>query len=132
MKAILKVIGRRPDVRCWRNTIGLGVLSDGSKVRFGLPGSSDILGILQVGGISGAMLGMPANQMHRGGTGLFLAIEVKSHRGVLTEEQKAFLSMVTAMGGCAVVARSVEDAERGIEDFIRRRQLGRSGSAALS
>lgn len=41
-----------------------------------------------------------------------LAIEVKSEKGRLSDEQKEFLRRVDEEGGIAIVARSVEDVER--------------------
>lgn len=42
--------------------------------------------------------------------GQFLAVEVKLPRGRVSHEQRQFLDAVTAAGGVAGVARSVEDA----------------------
>lgn len=44
----------------------------------------------------------------------FLAIEVKSAKGRATPEQLAFLSDVNVNGGIAILARSVEDVEKGL------------------
>jgi Holliday junction resolvase len=44
--------------------------------------------------------------------GKFLAIEVKTERGKLTDAQRAFLDRVNREGGIAFVARSVEDVIR--------------------
>lgn len=41
--------------------------------------------------------------------GRFVAVEVKSRTGRLSEEQGAFLQCVAAGGGVAIVARSVDD-----------------------
>lgn len=46
--------------------------------------------------------------------GRLLAIEVKSKRGILRPEQRAFLERVSREGGFAVVARSLQD----IKDFF--------------
>jgi len=40
-----------------------------------------------------------------------LAIEVKSKKGVLSDEQKTFLIKFKINGGIAIVARSIEDVE---------------------
>lgn len=109
---ILKAIGARPDLRVWRQNTGQSwtgnqvvriaapgsypvepgdvVIRQAHPIRFGLPGSADIFGIMQP-------------------SGRFLAIEVKAPKGRVTEEQKRFLGMVRAMGGVAIVARSVEE-----------------------
>lgn len=41
--------------------------------------------------------------------GRFLAIEVKSRRGIVTEEQRNFLDEVNGNGGIGIIARSVDD-----------------------
>lgn len=61
-------------------------------------GSSDLIGWTQ-----------------RDGTAVFTAIEVKAERGRVTPEQAQFVEVVTAAGGIAGIARSVEDAQRLID-----------------
>ena len=58
-------------------------------VRYGWVGCSDIIGMLT--------------------DGRFLAVEVKSKRGRVSDEQAAFLQAVSAGGGVALLARSVDD-----------------------
>lgn len=60
-----------------------------------LRGVSDILGIVH---------------------GRFLAIEVKSAKGKMTIEQKAFLQNIRAQGGVAFEARSLSDVARHLKD----------------
>src|SRR5260221_14020117 len=60
-----------------------------SNSAYQINGVSDILGILN--------------------GGRFLAIEVKSKRGVLTIEQKIFLEEINHAGGIAFMAKSVDD-----------------------
>lgn len=80
--------------RLFRNSVGFST-ENGRPQRFGLcRGSSDLIGI------------------HRG---RFVAIEVKSATGRATREQIAFLGMVRALGGIAVLARSVDDVARALE-----------------
>lgn len=55
--------------------------------------------------------------------GFPLAIEVKSARGKLSEHQAYFLDRWREAGGIAIVARSVEDVERGLNDFFRGRSV---------
>lgn len=77
----------------WRNNTGALPDRRGILVRYGLCiGSSDIIGI------------MP--------DGRFLAVEVKTKTGRVTEAQENFLAAVRARGGVAGVCRSVEDALR--------------------
>ena len=87
--------------RLWRNNTGALKDATGRLVRYGLcPGSSDLIG-LRTRIITEADLGHRFAQ--------FVAIEVK-HQGRLTEQQRAFLTMVEQAGGLAGVARSADDA----------------------
>lgn len=88
----------------WRQNVGQGwagksqrlstgavVIHDPRPLHAGLcVGSSDIIGITP--------------------NGQFLAVEVKSKTGRLTEEQQRFIDAVRRKGGIAGVARSVEEA----------------------
>lgn len=86
--AILKYLGNRRDVRCWRNNTGRIADKTGRVVSFGLVGSADILGL-------------------RAG-GQFLAVEVKATTKQ-SEAQKNFQTMVEAFGGLYILARDVSD-----------------------
>lgn len=73
----------------------MGMLKDsrGIPVRYGLaPGSADLIGIVVT-------------------TGQFLAVEIKTPVGRLTEEQRAWRATIEKFGGLALVLRSVEEAE---------------------
>lgn len=114
--SIRLALGQLPDVRIWRNNVGSGVIikvgqligiltskSGGIKaaiaflkllrpVTWGLcVGSSDLIGIVAP-------------------RGRFLAIEVKSAKGVLSEEQEQWIAIVERFGGVAGPARSVDEA----------------------
>lgn len=78
----------------WRNNTG--ALPVGKRfIRFGYPGSSDVLGVL------------PAD-------GRLLAIECKVGRGRLTSEQNEFIDRVNRNGGLAFVVRSLDDLIRAL------------------
>lgn len=85
-------------IYAWRNNTGaVSVRSPRGRdrfIRFGKPGSSDILGI------------MP--------DGRFLAIECKAERGRLSVMQRDFLEDIRSRGGVAFVARGVEDVEKNL------------------
>ena len=101
---IHRVIGSRPDCRIWRQNTGVARdTRTGRMIRFGIPGTPDLIGIVSVGGI-----------------GAFLGIEVKSAKGKQTKAQKSFQSMLARMGGCYILARSVEDAERGLNAYVQK------------
>jgi hypothetical protein len=94
----------RGRVRLWRNNTGAMRDERGQLVRFGLcPGSADLIGYRSVT-VTPDMVGTTL--------AVFAAVEVKTATGRPTSEQTAFLEHVTAAGGLAGIARSVEDAER--------------------
>lgn len=87
---------RARGIFCFRNNVGATKV--GTRfIRFGYPGSSDILGI------------MP--------DGRFLAVECKREKGGrLSELQKAFLTAIQINGGVSIVARSVEELKKELEN----------------
>ena len=93
---------------------GRVVLTNPRPFSTGLPrGFSDLFGFVEVE-ITDAHVGqvMP----------VFVAIEVKTPRGRVRDEQRAFLAAVESAGGVAVVARSADDAVRAIESAHHRRE----------
>ena len=93
---ILIAIGREfpTSVRAWRNNTGAFKDPSGRLVRYGLPGSPDIIGIIK--------------------GGRFLGIEVKTAKGRQTEIQRSFAAMASGLGAVVFVARSVEEAMEGL------------------
>jgi hypothetical protein len=93
--------------RIFRNNVGVFKTAAGGRIRTGLcVGSSDLIG-LTPRVITADMLGRQV--------AIFTAIEVKSAKGGLKKEQKAFLAMVKNAGGIAIVARNVDEAIQKIE-----------------
>lgn len=86
---ILLTCSRGP-FRLWRNETGAAIRPHGGVVRYGLPGSSDIIGL--------------------GPAGRFIALEVKIGSDKQNERQKNFEKTINAMGGVYAVVRSVQDA----------------------
>ena len=82
----------RQGARLFRNNCGMCITVDNRRIRFGVggPGGSDLIGW--------------------SGGAIFIAIEVKSERGRVRPEQKAFIDAVRAAGGRAGIARSVDEA----------------------
>lgn len=76
----------------WRNNTRV-VRIGGRLVRFGAPGSPDIIGVVN---------------------GRFLAIEVKKPGKSPTEEQERFMQELTMNGAIVIVASCVEDVDREI------------------
>jgi hypothetical protein len=94
----------RGQVRLFRNNTGRLRDERGQLVTFGLcPGSADLIGYRSVT-ITPDMVGQTL--------AVFAAVEVKAPTGRPTPEQNAFLEHVTAAGGLAGIARSVEDARQ--------------------
>jgi hypothetical protein len=99
----------RGPTRLWRNNTGRLRDERGQLVTFGLcPGSADLIGYRTVE-ITEDDVRAAGGRLR---VAVFAAVEVKAERGRPTPEQTAFLEHVTAAGGLAGIARSVEDAER--------------------
>lgn len=113
--AIRLDLGRDPDTRVFRNSVGSGwqgqvvgktldtiTLKNARFIHFGLaPGSADLIAIRRVL-ITSAMVG----QM----IGVFGSIEAKSGAGRAEADQKKWRDMMRAFGARAGVARSPADA----------------------
>lgn len=95
VNGILLMAGQKyPDtVRLWRNNTGALKDQTGRLIKFGCPGSPDLIGILR--------------------PGKFLGVEVKD-KSRQSDQQKNFQSMVELMGGIYLLVHSVEEAEQGI------------------
>lgn len=124
---ILKYLGNRRDVRCWRNNTGRIADRKGRVVSFGLVGSADIIGIRLLR--AHFPTDLPLFPLPRGfdvshdyflglnegrrytmsKLGQFLAVEVKSDTGRQSEAQRNFQQMVEAFGGLYILARRVDD-----------------------
>ena len=92
----------RGTVRLWRNNTGALVDQQGRFVRFGLcKGSSDLIGLRALE-ITPELVGQRLAQ--------FVALEIKTGSGTVSQEQQAFLRLVQELGGVAAVCRSIEQA----------------------
>ncbi len=93
----------RGAVRLWRNNTGALVDQQGRFVRFGLcKGSSDLIGLRSLE-ITPELVGRRIAR--------FVALEIKTDSGSVSPEQRAFLQLVTQLGGVAAVCRSIEQAQ---------------------
>ena len=82
----------------WQNDTGVAKSMDGKRtIRFGLPGSPDIIGCLD---------------------GRWVGIEVKTATGKQREAQKKFQAAIERAGGIYFVARSPEEAIEGIRQRV--------------
>ena len=105
LRMILREFGSRPDMRLFRNNVGVAVYPDGSRVAYGLcPGSSDLIGFQAIQ-ITPEMVGQSIAR--------FVAIEVKGPHTRLKAEQRNFLRVVSEAGGTAILARSLDDVSKG-------------------
>jgi hypothetical protein len=96
---LLAEIPRRfpPGTRCWKSGVLVGrALHDERLLRAGLPGQSDISGIMAP-------------------SGRYLAVEVKARKDRMHEKQEAFRAMILRAGGIHVIARDLEQAIKDIE-----------------
>lgn len=93
--------GRLPHATLWRNEVGTS-RHENRVVRYGLcVGSADLIGIREV----------RITESHVGTIiGQFVALELKTQTGRLSNEQKQFLALVTRRGGLAAPVRTPEDA----------------------
>jgi hypothetical protein len=103
---ILFVVGSRNDCRLFRNHVGKLQDAKGKWHSFGLcPGSGDLIGwksvVVQPEDVGKTIA-------------VFLSIEVKSEKGVVRSDQKAWKEAVLRHGGIAIVARSAEEAKASI------------------
>ncbi len=95
-------VGRFTNVRLFRNNVGLFKTQDGRSVKTGLcVGSSDLIGFTSRI-ITSDMIGQKV--------AIFTAIEIKTVKGEVDEQQYKFVNMVTSHGGIASIVRSVDDA----------------------
>ena len=69
-----------------------------NNVRLCPPGTPDLLAVLKTGGV--------------------LWIEVKTETGKLRPAQEEMINILDTLGQWVIVARSIEDVERGIKSFI--------------
>lgn len=99
---VLLTLGRRPDVRIFRNNVGAYKDINGVLRRFGLcVGSADLIGWVMVEGRA-----------------VFLSVEIKTPEGKTSEQQDKWLCNVRRMGGIAFIARSAEEAVAELESYI--------------
>lgn len=81
-----------PGVRAWKNQVGVARSMDDDEriISFGLKGSGDITGIM----------------LCKSRIGARLEIDAKIGRDKLSDEQKNFKRMITALGGLYIEARN--------------------------
>lgn len=100
----IRLAASRGNCRLFRNNTGTLRDQNGRPVTFGLcKGSADLIG-WSTRTITQEMVGQQV--------AIFTSIEVKTAAGRIRPDQKQWLQAVTAAGGIAGVARSVEEAQQ--------------------
>ncbi len=107
---ILYAVGSLPDVRLWPRHVG-GFAAIGDRlnpkfVRYGIPGESDLQGIIKP-------------------SGRYLCIEVKTGSGKLSKAQRVWRDMIVGFGGLHIVGKSVDQVIAELQDAIKWGQLTR-------
>lgn len=98
-------LGSRPDVRLFRNHVGMVKDQRGQVHAFGLrKGSADLIGWVRISHIA-----------------VFLSIEVKTATGRVRPEQQQWMKNVNESGGIAFVARSEKEALNQLNEYITAR-----------
>ena len=90
---ILIAVTALPGATMWRHPTGQAVTRTGAVIRFGFPGSGDIVGVYR---------------------GRAVAIDAKTGTGRLSDDQKTFRANWERSGGLYIVARCVDDALSGL------------------
>jgi len=99
-------LGSRPDVRLFRNHVGVVRDERGRVHSFGLrKGSADLIGWVTLND-----------------SAVFLSIEIKTATGRLRPEQQQWMDNVNKSGGIAFVARSEEEALKTLNEKITSRR----------
>jgi len=122
LKTCLLSLGRFVNLRVWRNNTGSAwmgkairlkagqtfkaaegdMLIKGARpVKFGLPGSGDIVGVKEIF-ITPEMAGTKIGQ--------FVSLEIKTPKGIQSDQQLKFQKMVRRLGGKCEVARNADEA----------------------
>lgn len=112
--AILDTYGSRVDILMYKNHVGVArALRDDIPVRFGVPGSADILGVmcrkLSVHVVDNAESMQPYDRHVDMTIGHALAIECKVGRDVVRKNQRLWAEAWQRMGGLYILARSLKD-----------------------
>lgn len=98
-------LGSRPDVRLFRNHVGVVRDERGRVHSFGLrKGSADLIGWVRIGHLA-----------------VFLSIEIKTASGRLRPEQQQWMNNVNESGGIAFVARNETEALKELNEYITAR-----------
>jgi hypothetical protein len=103
LSRIRAALGGLPNVRIFRNNVGVGLSTDGQRpIRYGLHnGSADLIGWT-------TYTIKPDDVGKR--VAVFTSVEVKTFTGRASSEQQVWLDNVRRAGGIAIIARNPETA----------------------
>jgi hypothetical protein len=98
-REIMERLRRKPGIYAWRNNSGATKTKRGQFLRYGHVGSGDIIGVAAP-------------------DGRFFSIEVKTTKGVVSEEQENFILTMHGLGAIAFVAHSADEAMTTLEAWL--------------
>ena len=98
---VMRAFSTRPDMRLWRANAGVAKFEDERtgqerRVRFGIPGQADLSGLMN--------------------DGTRLEIEAKAPGKKQTLQQQNFQNMIEDFGGIYILAYSVQDVVKGLQE----------------
>jgi len=99
-REILNAFEYDPNIKLFRNNTGMIKAENKRLVRFGQVGSADLLGIVKH---------FRCKKCDASQDGVFLAIEVKSDKGKVTELQKRWQETISKYSGIVLVVRPEPD-----------------------
>ena len=101
---LLIALSKIDGVIVWKNHVGVFTTRYGATVKIGTTGMADIAGICRCDS----------------GKGIYLAVEVKTGSGRLTEAQRNFRNMIALHGGIHIVARDEQETINNLLDYQSR------------
>lgn len=117
---ILREFGAEPGMMLRKNATGQATTPDGATVRYGQPGSPDIVGTWRRDFTVRRVINPGGFQPHETevemAVGHSLAIEVKTGRAKLSSMQRKWRDAFEAVGGLYVLARRVADVREALDD----------------
>ena len=110
-KWVLEAFEQDSNIIMWRNNTGVSKMENKRFVRFGAPGSADIIGIVKH---------FRCKSCNASQDGVFLAIELKSEKGKPTNKQTEWLNQVSQYNGIAILLFPEEKDPIGLRERIEK------------
>ena len=108
-KYVLEAFKYHDNIMIWRNNTGVTKMDNKRFVRFGTPGSADIIGIIKH---------FRCQQCNASQNGIFLAIELKGSEGELQPSQQEWIDKVTEFNAIAFCLFPIETDPIGLRERI--------------